>query len=86
MTLYYPGYDPASFALGAISQQSLAVQWRMYLNPAWYLQADWQHQTTTMAQSPDVTLTSGGVAGGVAFQPRVTMLDTPLMLSIGYQF
>jgi hypothetical protein len=86
MTLYYPGYEPQKFSPGALTQQTLALQWRMYFRPDWYVQTDWSRQNTTMQQSEKITLIGNGVPNLIAYQPRVTMQDTPLTLSIGYRF
>lgn len=86
MSLYFPGYDALQFSTGELTQQTLAVQWRMYLDAAWYVQADFRQQATSMAQSANATLTRNGVPLGTVYQPRVTMVDSPLTFSVGYRF
>jgi len=81
-----PGRDQASAALGAIRNAELSVGWSVPLSQFWTLQADAHYVRTDINQSDEFVIRRNGVPVGGAHQPRLSIVDMPVSLRIGYVF
>jgi hypothetical protein len=86
MLLSLPGSDQTVLKLGSIRQNEVSGGWRNQLSPAWHLQVDVSYRRITMNQGEEGIVKRGGSPVGIAFQPRTTMVDQPIAISIGYEF
>lgn len=86
ISLTLPGKDQTSSTLGAIRNAEVSIGWRMPLSHSWTLQADARYVRTDISQSDEFIIRRSGVAVGVAHQPRLSIVDMPVALRIGYDF
>lgn len=86
MTLQLPGKDPTSLVFGTPNQWELGLSWRHDLAKDLYIDVSYRYINTTIDKSDAAIITSSGNPVGVVYQPKTTVVDQPITLSIGFYF
>jgi hypothetical protein len=64
----------------------LGIQWRKDLGKHLFLDATYRYTNTGIDQSGYGIITSNGIPVGVAYQPKMRLVDQPLLVAIGALF
>jgi hypothetical protein len=86
MDLQLPGKDPTSLTFDKPKQWELGIQWRMELGKHLFLDATYRYINTEIDPSGYGIVTSNGIPVGVAYQPRMKLVDQPLLVAISVRF
>jgi hypothetical protein len=84
--LTLPGKDTTPLNFNQPKQWELGVHWRMNLGSNFYVEASYRYVNTETSQSKDGVVTSSGVPVGIAFQPKMIVVNQPLSVLIGVAF
>ena len=86
MVLLLPGKDATPLQFDDPKQWSLSLQWRKEIGKNLFINASYGYVKTEISQSDSGIVTSGGIPVGVAYQPRMTLIDRPFLVFIGIKF
>ena len=86
MRLTLPGKDALTLRFDEPQQWELSVSWRKALSNSVYLLASYRYINTEVGQSRYGVVTSGGNPVGIAYQPKSTIIDQPVSISLGMHF
>jgi len=86
MSLQLPGNDTTALKFDSPKQWELAIRWRNHLSEHLFMDATFRYINTEIGQSNYGIVTSNGVPVGIAYQPKMTVVDLPLSVAIGVLF
>jgi hypothetical protein len=86
MNLQLPGKDPTALAFDRPKQWELSIQWRTDLGKHLFMAATYRYIDTAIDQSSYGIVTSSGIPVGVAYQPKMKLIDQPFLVAIGVVF
>lgn len=86
MRLQLPGKDPTTLQFGSPDQWELSLGWRKALSQNLYMEASYRYIHTILGKSATALVTSNGLPVGAAYQPRSTLIERPIAVSIGWTF
>ena len=86
MRVQLPGRDTAWLDLGSIQQSQVDIQWERQMGAQWKVQGSVGYRRTDIAQGKPGVITSQGVPVSSAYQPRASLVEVPVSLSVQYQF
>jgi hypothetical protein len=86
MNLQLPGRDATALMFDSPKQWELSIQWRKHLGQHLFIDASYRYINTEIGQSNYGIVTSSGIPVGVAYQPKMTLVDHPFLVAIGAVF
>jgi hypothetical protein len=86
MNLQLPGKDPTALKFDSPKQWELSIQWRKDLGKHLFIDATYRYIDTEIGQSNYGIVTSSGIPVGVAYQPKMKLVDQAFLVAIGVVF
>jgi hypothetical protein len=86
MNLQLPGREVTALTFDSPKQWELSIQWRKHLGQHLFIDALYRYMNTEIGQSNYGIVTSSGIPVGVAYQPKMKLVDQPFSVSIGSLF
>jgi hypothetical protein len=86
MNLQLPGKDATALTFERPKQWELGIQWRKDLGKHLFIDATYRYIKTEIGESSYGIVTSNGIPVGVAYQPKMKLVDQPLLVAIGVRF
>jgi hypothetical protein len=86
MNLQLPGKDATALSFDSPKQWELSIQWRKHLGQHLFIDATYRYINTDITQSNYGIVTSSGIPVGVAYQPKMKLVNQPFLVAIGAIF
>jgi hypothetical protein len=86
MNLELPGKDATALTFDSPKEWELSIQWRKHFGPHLFIDATYRYINAEIGQSNYGVVTSSGIPVGVAYQPRMNVIDQPFLIAIGLQY
>jgi hypothetical protein len=86
MNLQLPGKEATALTFDRPKQWELSIQLRKDLGKHLFIDATYRYINTEIGQSNYGIVTSSGIPVGVAYQPKMTVVDQPFLVALGVLF
>jgi hypothetical protein len=86
MNLKLPGRDATALTFDSPKDWELSIHWRQNLGQHLFIDASYRYINTEIGQSNYGIVTSIGIPVGVAYQPKMKVVEQPFLVAIGAIF